>query len=187
VKIEPKQLASSLADLQSSEPDRQNKAFQFFLDATKEPVGWAYEVWDDFIALLKNGDNRQRAIAAQALCSLAKSDPRGRMRKDLGALLAVTKDDRFVTARHCLQSLWKIGVAGEEQQKALVEGLVKRFKECTSEKNGTLIRCDILESLRRIYDVTEDENLWTTALTLIELEQESKYKKKYSTLWRKKP
>lgn len=177
---------SSLADLHSADRDRQNKALQFFLGATKDPVNWAYEVWDDFLAALKTGDNRQRSIAAQVLCGLAASDPKNRMRKDLGALLAVTKDERFVTARHCMQSLWKIGVAGESQRKALVEGLVERFKECASEKNCTLIRYDILESLRRIYDAVADEKLRATALMLIELEQDSKYRKKYSTLWRKK-
>jgi hypothetical protein len=184
VKSERKHLESSLADLHSADANRQTKAFQFFMAATKEPVDWAYDVWDDFMGTMRNGDNRQRAIAAQVLCALAKSDPKNRMPKDLGALLALTKDERFVTARHCMQSLWKIGVAGEKQREMLVEGLIKRFKECTSEKNGTLIRYDILESLRRIYDVVVDDKVRATALMLIEMEQDSKYRKKYSTLWR---
>src|SRR5215212_364127 len=113
-------IESSLADLQSANRENQDKAFQFLSEATSEPVSWAYEVWDDLLAELKNGDNRQRAIAAQVLCNLAKSDPQNRMREDVSALLAVTKDERFVTARHCLQSLWKVGVAGDVQRKALV-------------------------------------------------------------------
>ncbi|HEX5433213.1 MAG TPA: hypothetical protein VFY05_03160, partial [Candidatus Angelobacter sp.] len=116
---------------------------------------------------------------------LAKSDPKNRMRKDLAAILAVTKDERFVTARHCLQSLWKVGVAGESQRKALVAGLVVRFRECASEKNCTLIRYDILECLRRIYNVVADESLRTTALALIDTEPDPKYRKKYASLWRK--
>ena len=174
-----------LTDLHSSDHDRQNKAFQFFTQPTSQPVDWAYQVWDDLLATLKTGDNRQRAIAAQALCALAASDPENRMRKDLSALLAVTKDERFVTARHCMQSLWKVGVAGQSQRKALVTGLIQRFKECASEKNCTLIRFDILECLRHIYDVTPDENLRTTATQLIALEPDPKYQKKYTTLWRK--
>jgi hypothetical protein len=156
------------------------------MDATKEPIDWAYEIWDDMLALLKHGDNKQRAISSQVLCGLAKSDPKGRMRKDLGALLAVTKDERFVTARHCMQSLWKVGVAGDAQRKALVKGLVERFKQCSKEKNCTLIRYDILESLRRVYDIVQDETLAVTATMLIELEKDPKYKKKYATLWRRK-
>jgi hypothetical protein len=183
--IDKELLASNLADLQSPDHTPQDGAFHFFMEATGKPVDWAYQVWDDMLAALKNGDNRQRAIAAQVLCGLAKSDPEDRMRKDLAALLQVTKDERFVTARHCMQSLWKIGVVGESQQKALTKGLVERFKECVSEKNGTLIRYDILENLRRIYDAVPNEKLRSTALSLIELEQDPKYRKKYSTLWRK--
>src|SRR5258708_18946614 len=115
------------------------------MNATKEPVNWAYEIWDELLATLKEGDNRQRAIASQVLCNLAKSDPENRMLQDLKALLFVTRDERFVTARHCMQSLWKVGIAGESQRKALIEELIHRFHECAAEKNCTLIRYDILE------------------------------------------
>jgi len=48
---------------------------------------------------------------------------------DLAALLNVTKEERFVTARHSLQSLWKVGVAGELQRKALLKGLAVNCAE----------------------------------------------------------
>ena len=110
--VKEEELNRGLEDLRSSDHDRQNKAFHFFIGATDEPVDWAYKVWADLMELLRSGDNRQQAIAAQVLCNLAKSDPKNRMRKDLAALLEVTRDERFVTARHCMQSLWKVGVAG---------------------------------------------------------------------------
>ena len=171
-------------DLRSSDKDRQNRAFQSLSQATEEPVDWAYEVWDELLRTLADGDNRQRSIAAQVLCNLAKSDPQERILKDLGALLAVTKDERFVTARHCLQSLWKVAVAGKRQHHAVVKGLVQRFKECNDEKNCTLIRYDILAVLRRMYDVAGDAALRSTAEGLIATEEDLKYRKKYATLWR---
>ncbi len=146
---------------------------------------WAYEVWDDVLRTLADGDNRQRSIGAQVLCNLAKSDPKGHMVKDVGALLAVTKDERFVTARHCLQSLWKVGVAGERQREAVVEGLVLRFEECAAEKNCTLIRYDILAALKRVYDVAGDAQVRSTAEALMNLENDPKYRKKYASIWRK--
>jgi hypothetical protein len=178
-------LSASLADLNSKEPERQNAAFVALQTAASEPVDWAYDAWDELLALLKKGDNRQRAIASQVLCSLAKSDREQRIIKDLPTLIAVTKDERFVTARHCMQSLWKIGVAGESQREALVKALKKRFKDCAPEKNCTLIRYDILESLRRVYDTVNDESVRAAATALIETEPDAKYKKKYQTLWRK--
>src|SRR5215831_12416284 len=115
-----------IEDLRSSSQDRQNQAFQALLKATDSPVDWAYEVWDDLLRTLSDGDNRQRSIAAQVLSNLAKSDPKNRMVRDVAALLKTTKDERFVTARHCLQSFWKIGNAGEPQRKVLLQGLETR-------------------------------------------------------------
>jgi len=174
-----------LDNLRSPDPDQQNYAFQSLLKATDSPVDWAYEVWDDLLRTLADGNNRQRSIAAQVLSNLAKSDSQQRMLKDLSALLNVTKDERFVTARHCLQSLWKVGLAGEPQRRALLKGLVARFKECKVEKNCTLIRYDILVVLRRVFDLVNDEEIRLTAEHLMATEKDVKYRKKYATVWRK--
>jgi hypothetical protein len=179
---------TNVDNLWSEDRDLQNKAFFYILEATDKPVDWAYDVWDEMVQNLSHKDNHNRAIAAQVLCNLAKSDPKNRMLKDFDALLAVTKDERFVTARHCLQSLWKVGTAGKKQQKLLVEGLERRFKECLTEKNCTLIRYDIIQGLRRLYDAAavKDEKIREKALELIETEEDLKYRKKYASLWRSK-
>ena len=174
-----------LDDLRSPVQDRQNHAYHALLKATDSPVDWAYEVWDDLLRTIVDGDNRQRSIAAQILSNLAKSDPEERMLKDLPALLKVTKDERFVTARHCLQSLWRVGVAGELQRKALLKGLAARFRECSGEKNRTLIRYDILVVLRHVHDVSNEESIRPAAERLIAIEEDAKYRKKYATVWRK--
>ena len=171
-------------DLWAEDRELQNKAFHHAIEITGRPVDWAYEVWDQVIENLSHEDNHNRAIAAQVLCNLAKSDPKSRILKDFNALFAVTRDPRFVTARHCLQSLWKVGAAGKKQQKLLVDALEGRFKECSKEKNCTLIRYDILQSLRKLYDAVPDEKLKATALAWIETEEDLKYRKKYATLWR---
>jgi hypothetical protein len=121
-------------NLHSEHGDTRFKAMNTVLKITDERVDWANEVWDDMLAHLRHENNHQRALAAQVLCNLAKSDTKNRMAKDFAALLAVTKDERFVTARHCLQSLWKVGVARKELQKIVVDGLAGRFKECAAEK-----------------------------------------------------
>ena len=175
---------TNLENLHSEDRALQNQAFFFVLEATDKPVDWAYEVWDEMVATLRHKDNHQRAIAAQVLSNLAKSDPENRMLKDFDALLAVTKDERFVTARHCLQSLWKVGAAGEKQQQKVVDGLTGRFNECITEKNTTLIRYDIIEDLRKLYDVVKDDTVRERALELIETEEDVKYRKKYARLWR---
>jgi hypothetical protein len=174
---------TNLNNLRSQDRDLQNRAFFAVLEATDQPVDWAYEVWDNLVRGLSDKDNHVRAIAAQVLCSLARSDPENRMLRDFEALLAVTRDERFVTARHCLQALWKVGVAGQAQQTLLVEGLERRFNECITEKNCTLIRYDIIQSLRNVYDQVGDEAIREKALALIETEADLKYRKKYARLF----
>ena len=177
-------LRTQLENIYSKDKALQNQAYFALLEATDQPVDWAYEAWDDLITGLRDKDNHVRAITSQILCGLAKSDPEKRMLKDFDSLLAVTKDDRFVTARHCLQALWKVGVAGAEQRARYVLGLETRFRECVSEKNGTLIRYDILQSLRNVYDQVKEETLREKALAWIETEDDLKYRKKYKALWK---
>ena len=116
--IDERNNTTALNKLHAEDKGLQNKAFLYLLEETAKPVDWAYDVWDERVAILKHKDNRQRAIAAQVLCNLAKSDPNKRI-KDFSALLAATKDERFVTARHCMQALWKVGLAGRDQRKKL--------------------------------------------------------------------
>lgn len=177
---------SNLDNLKSPDGEARYQAFNYIIQVTNSPVNWAYDVWDEMLATLCHENNHQRAIAAQVLCNLAKSDPDGRMRKDFEALLTATKDEKFVTARHSLQALWKVGLAGKAQQKLLLAGLERRFHECSTEKNCTLIRYDILQGLRRLYDEAPDEAIRAKALALMELEEDVKYRKKYATLWKGK-
>ncbi|MBK7319605.1 hypothetical protein [Candidatus Villigracilis affinis] len=116
---------------------------------------------------------------------LAKSDPKGRIFKDYEKLLNVTKDERFVTARHCMQSLWNVGVVGKKHQKLYLDGMEKRFKECAAEKNGHLIRYDILVSMRNVYNEVGDESIREKAQALIASEKDVKNQKKCAGVWKK--
>lgn len=173
-----------LKNLWSADRALQNEAFFHIIAVTNQPVDWAYEVWDTVVANLTHKDNHNGAIAAQLLCNLAKSDPEKRILKDFLSLLQVTRDERFVTARHCLQALWKVGTAGAEQQETLLAGLEQRYHECVTEKNATLIRFDIIQGLRNLYDVNHDNIIKDKALTWIEGETDPKYRKKYTRVWK---
>lgn len=175
-----------LTNMYSTDRQVQNTAFLGLMAETDRPVPWAYEAWDELVKALTHHDNHVRAIAAQVLCNLAKSDPQKRLAKDFPALLNVTRDERFVTARHTMQSLWKVGAAGDDQLAWYLTGLTTRFKECITEKNCTLIRYDISQSLRTAYDAVKSEKIRETALQLIDSETDPKYRQKYASLWKKK-
>jgi hypothetical protein len=173
-----------LADLWTTDRARQNEAFAVIMAATDASVPWAYEVWDDLVATLTHPDNHHRAIAAQVLCNLAKSDPEDRMAHTLDALMTVTHDARFVTARHCLQSLWKVGTVGYRQRERLLSALRDRFAAAATEKNGTLVRYDITVVLRKVYDAVGDEDVKAASEAWIDGEPDPKYRKKYEKVWK---
>lgn len=171
-------------DLESPGRETQFEAYKNLLSVTKEEVDWAYEVWDKLVQDLNNRDNHTRSRAAQFLSYLAISDPEKRMLKDFPLLWEVTRDSKFVTARHSLQSIWRVGLAGDEQQALLMKHFTDRFKTCMEEKNYTLIRYDIIQGLRNLYDETKKVDIKQISLELIATEEDSKYQKKYATVWR---
>ena len=174
----------ALHNLWLHERELQTQAYMHMLEVTAMPVAWAYEIWDELLLHLTNSDNHNRSIAAQLLCNLARSDPEQRMLRDFPAIVAVTKDKRFVTARHSLQSLWKVALAGTAQQQLVMQELEQRFETCQAEKNYTLIRYDIIQNMYNLYAVLKDEAIRQKALTLIASESDLKYRKKYATLWK---
>lgn len=177
-------LRTHFDNIHSKDNTLQNPAYDALMSATAKPVDWAYEVWDALVAGLSDKDNKVRAITSQLLCNLAQSDPEKRMAKDFDALLQVTRDERFVTARHCLQAIWKVGLAGDAQRQMLLKGLAQRYEECIDEKNTTLIRFDIIQGMRHLYDQTQDEAIRELALDLITREEDAKYRKKYAKVWK---
>ena len=177
---------SNFPDLWCDDRVRQGQAFQQVLELTSQPVDWAYDVWKEVLEQLTDKNNRNRSIAAQVLCNLAKSDPSQKLLRDFPALFHVVTDERFVTARHALQAMWKVGRVGKKHQDMLVAALEKRFSDCVTHKNCTLIRYDIIACLRKLFDAVGNEEIRTRAKALIELEDDPKYKRKYLTLWPKK-
>ena len=180
-----KTIRTNLDNIHSDDGQIQFQAYDYLMKETEKSVDWAYEAWDELVDGFTHKDNHVRAITSQILTHLAKSDPKGRIFKDFDKLLNVTKDERFVTARHCMQSLWKVAVVGKKQQDVYMDGLSRRFKECVTEKNGKLIRYDILVSMRNVYNEVKDEFIREKALILIASEKDVKNQKKCAGLWKK--
>lgn len=173
-------------ELESEDKDVQYEAFKNFLAVTDKEVDWAYEVWDQLLEWLTDRNSHRRSRSAQFLANLALSDPEKRILNDFSKLWEVTYDPKFVTARHTLQNIWKIGLSGPEQKKMVITHLVDRFRKCSDEKNYTLIRYDVIVGLKKMYNELKDEKIKQATLQLIESEEDIKYRKKYATAWSNK-
>lgn len=180
-----KRTQALFADRESSDRDVAYQATIGLFQATEKPVEWAYEIWDRMLRDLTHCQGHKRAFAAQMLARLAISDPDGRMLKDFPKVAAIMKDEKTVTARHTLQSLWRIGLAGPKQRAMAAEALEKRFQECASEKNGTLVRTDAITALGKLFKTTGDQTIEPRVQALMDDEPDEKSRKKQRAAWRK--
>ncbi|ADU28815.1 hypothetical protein [Evansella cellulosilytica] len=171
--------------LHAHDKQEQFEAFQYLLKAMEGEVDWSYEVWDRLKEEVESGNNHERSRAAQFLAALASwSDPEKRVLGDFPILWKVTYDEKFVTARHSLQSVWKVALAGNEQRELVLNHFIERFYTCEDERNNKLMRFDIIQGLKNIFDNTKEAAVKEAALKLIESENDEKYKKKYKNVWK---
>lgn len=177
------ELQQHIENLHNTDRKVQGASFQHLMKQTDQPVSWSSDAREALLELLEQGNNRGRAIAAQLLCNLAKSDPVSAAEM-LPKLIAATKDEKFVTARHSLLALRRVGIVNDELARQVVDGLSRRFEECIVEKNCTLIRYDITCVMRQVYDHTGSEWISERARALIETETDPKYRKKYQKEWK---
>jgi uncharacterized protein HemY len=176
----------ALLQARKSEDSKTSYAALIRLFAMSEkPVPWAYEVWDELVDQLKNGDNHERAFAAQLLSRLAMSDPEARILKLIPAFEVVMRDERFVTARHTVQSIWRAGVQSPKHTAKISSALAKRYSDCITHKNASLIRSDIIETFAKLAAAVGGEKVEQTVNRLLASEADQKAHKKQLAVWRK--
>lgn len=180
-----KRVHDLFAARESSDREKSYRAYIELIELTEKPVRWAYDVWDQMVDDLSHRDGHKRAFASQMLSHLAISDPEGRILRDFSCVAAVMKDEKTVTARHTLQALWKIGLAGPRQKALVVDALETRFRECIGEKNASLVRTDLITAMGRLASAVEDPHIEARAEALIVSEQDERARKKQRICLRK--
>ena len=170
---------------ESSDRDAAYQAFVELMKLVQNPVEWSYDVWDQMVSDLSHRDGHRRAFAAQMLAHLAISDPEDRMARDFPALAAVMKDEKTVTARHTLQSIWRVGLAGADRVTMVLDALAKRFHECSSGRNASLVRTDVVTSLGNLSHAVGDPSIEACARALIASEKDAKAQRRQRACWKK--
>ncbi len=152
---------------------------------TEQPVNWAYDVWDRMLAELSHRDGARRSFAAQLLARLAISDPESRMIRDFQSVAAIMRDPKTVTARHALQSLWRIGLAGSDRAALVVDALAQRYEECIEAKNAGLVRTDVITALGHLAKSLDSSGIEGRVMALIDSETDPKERRKQWAAWAK--
>jgi hypothetical protein len=184
--IMDKPVKDLLDNLGSTDDRIRFSALQSILKLTESQVEWVYDVWDDLFEKLDHENSYQKSIAIMLLCNLAKSDKEDRLADSLDLLLAHTKDEKFITSRQCIQSIWKVATTSKRSREEVLAHLEMRYKECVEERHYNLIRQDIIQSLRHLYEEDNDDTLLTKAQELMLEEKEAKHRKKYEAILRAK-
>ncbi len=169
-------------ELSSKDDKLRFNALTTILEITDKPVDWVDEVWDDLNQKLDDENSFQRSIAIMVLCNLAKSDRENRMSLSIDRLLIHTRDEKFITSRQCIQYIWKVAAASPALKEKIVAHLEKQFQDCTGDKHYNLIRQDIIQSIKNIYDTDYDEALLEKLKKWLPLENNPNYRKKYELI-----
>jgi hypothetical protein len=180
--IMDKSLKELMDNLGSTDDSIRFCALQSILKLTESQVDWVYDVWDDLFEKLDHENSYQRSIAIMLLCNLAKSDTEDRLADSLDLLLGHTKDEKFITSRQCIQSIWKIALSSKRSREEVLTHLESRYQECSDERHYNLIRQDIIQSLMHLYEEEKDDTLLIRVQDLILEEKEVKHRKKYKAI-----
>jgi hypothetical protein len=181
-----KNIQKHITDLGSTDDKIRMDALQSTLKLTESKVDWVYEVWDLLLEKLDHENSYQRSIGIMVLCNLAKSDIENRLADSLDRLLVHTRDEKFITSRQCIQSIWKVAAANKSNREKVLKHLEKRFVECIDEKHSNLLRLDIIQSMMALQKVEKEDALLTRIQALVAKEQELKYRKRYEALLKAK-
>jgi hypothetical protein len=173
-----------LAGRESPDRERAYQAFGELMGLAEARVEWSYQVWDEMVRELSHRDGQRRAFAAQLLSRLALSDPDNRMRGDFPRLAAVMRDPKTVTARHTLQSIWRVGLAGPDRIELVMDALTKRFRECASDKHPALVRTDVVASLGHLFRSTGDPRVVACVEQLLAIEKGKPARARQRATWR---
>jgi hypothetical protein len=89
-----------------------------------------------------------------------------------------------VTARHALQSIWRVGLAGPDRVELVLEALTKRFREGSSDKHPALVRTDVVASLGNLFRSTGDPRVVARVEKLLATERGEAARSRQRAAWK---
>ncbi len=153
-------------------------SFKKLCEITEKKVKWIYDKWFLLVEKTNSNNSFQRSIGLTLLANLAKSDYENRLEKIIDEYLNHFEDEKFITARQCIQNAWKIAIANKRLTGKIISHLEQSYSENIHHKtHANLIKQDIIDSLIKINKLTGDKKAATAVQSLIEDESDIKLKK----------
>ena len=173
--------------LESKTDSLRYEAFKKLLAITDKKVKWIYDKWFALVKKLSSENSFQRSIGLLLLANLAKSDSENRFAKIIDDYLLHINDEKFITARQCIQNIWRIATGLKIHEQKIIDALIGSYYENLHLKtHGNLIKQDIILSLTEIYKHNKDKKLAAVIDSFIEEENDIKLKKILSKVFQPK-
>jgi hypothetical protein len=171
-----KELDKLFIDLESKNDKIRFPAFKKIHELTDEKVKWIYDKWFVLIEKTDSENSFQRSIGLTLLANLAKSDVENRFGKIIDEYLEHFEDEKFITARLCIQNAWKIAVENKKLLKIIVGKLKNSYsKNIHLNTHANLIKQDIIGSLAKISVLAKNKNAAELIDSFIENENDLKF------------
>lgn len=173
-----KEIDKMFANLADKNDKIRFPSFKKLHEITDEKVKWIYDKWFLLIEKTNSENSFQRSIGLTLLANLAKSDTENRFEQIIDDYLEHFEDEKFITARLCIQNVWKIAAANKNVLKKIIDKLEKSYSENVHLKtHANLIKRDIISSLMQISVSTKDKKIIKMIESLIKEEADLKLKK----------
>jgi glycyl-tRNA synthetase beta subunit len=173
-----KELDLHFENLSSKDDKVRYPSFKAVHAETNNEVLWIYDKWPQLVEKLSSDNSFQRSIGALLLLNLVKSDKENKVYQIIDKLINVAEDEKFITARLCLQNLWKAAIKNPDLLKKVSEFLETTYYENVHlNSHANLIKQDAFLSLTEIYKKTGDAKVKTIIDNIFNTETDEKIKK----------
>jgi hypothetical protein len=181
-----KEIDSLFRDLESKDDKIRYPAFKKLQEVTEKKVTWIYDKWFTLTEKLESDNSHQRTIGLTLLANLSKSDEELWIAKIIDKYLEHFDDEKFITARLCIQAVWKIALVNDRLRRKIINSLEQSYwRNIHLKTHGNLIRQDIVASLDQIFQNTKDKEVINLVLRIAAEETDDKIIKKLNALVKK--
>ena len=170
-RIEEDDIESLVGWLKEKDDTVRYAAFQLLqlLSANSERV---YRHWDTFIKMIHDDNSYQRSLGLMLISENVRWDREDKFGAILNEYLEHCDDEKFITARQCIQGLHKICEHSTKYKHEIVDMLIKIDVNKRKDTQKSLLLMDIIEVLGEI--ANEQMNERVEAYLKTEYERESK-------------
>lgn len=118
-----------------------------------------YRHWETFVEKLNDDNSYQRSLGLMLISENIRWDIEDRFAKICTAYLEHCDDEKFITARQCIQGLNKIISQTKKYRKEIIERLTRLDFEKRKDTQKGLLLLDAVEVLGKLYQEEKDAEI----------------------------